>query len=54
MLLQKLAMPLPGLKTTIVLPAFTRSLPADGNIFMLIEEDVSLSLPMTSIYVNEV
>jgi hypothetical protein len=34
-LLQKLAMPLPTLKATIVLPAFTRSLPADGNILYL-------------------
>ena len=31
-LLQKLAMPLPALKASIVLPAFTRSLPADGSI----------------------
>jgi hypothetical protein len=37
MLLQKLAMPLPALKATIVLPAFTRSLPADGRVlFMLL------------------
>jgi hypothetical protein len=28
-------MPLPALKATIVLPAFTRSLPADGNILYL-------------------
>ena len=36
MLLQKLAMPLPALKATIVLPAFARSLPADGSILNLI------------------
>ena len=35
MLLQKLAMPLPALKATIVLPAFIRSLPADGSILNL-------------------
>jgi hypothetical protein len=33
--LQKLAMPFPALKATIVLPAFTRSLPADGNIHIM-------------------
>jgi hypothetical protein len=30
-LLQKLAMPLPTHKATIVLPAFARNLPADGD-----------------------
>jgi hypothetical protein len=33
-LLQKLAMPFPALKATIVLPAFTRSLPADETSFI--------------------
>jgi len=33
-LLQKLAMPFPALKATIVLPAFTRSLPADETPFI--------------------
>jgi hypothetical protein len=32
-LLQKLAMPFPSLRATIVLPVFTRSLPADGKCF---------------------
>jgi hypothetical protein len=36
MLLQKLAMPIPAHKATIVLPAFTRSLPADGNTLHLL------------------
>jgi hypothetical protein len=35
MLLQKLAMPFPVHKATIVLPAFIRSLPADENIVYL-------------------
>jgi hypothetical protein len=35
MLLQKLAMPFPALKATIVLPDFARSLPADGKILYL-------------------
>ena len=30
-LLQKVAIPLPALKATIVLPAFARSFPADGK-----------------------